>query len=66
VALTYHRNRVGANTTCAQIMDDGGEARVFHADLRDPEEIRGLAAEVTKRSDRSTSSSTTQARSFAA
>ena len=48
VALTYHRNRVGANTTCAQIMDDGGEARVFHADLRDPEEIRGLAAEVTK------------------
>ena len=40
VAITYHRNRQGAEETARKVRDVGGQALVMHYDLADPDSIR--------------------------
>lgn|SRR5574341_280210 len=40
VAITYHKNRQGAEETASKVRDVGGQALVMHYDLADPDSIR--------------------------
>jgi|SRR5579859_835980 len=40
VAITYHRNRQGAEDTAKEVQKSGGQALVTHYDLSDPASIR--------------------------
>ncbi len=40
VAVTYHKNRQGAEETASKVRDVGGQALVMHYDLADPDSIR--------------------------
>src|SRR5438270_46799 len=40
VAVTYHKNRQGAEDTASKVRDAGGQALVTHYDLADPDSIR--------------------------
>ncbi len=40
VAVTYYKDRQGAQDTQRQILDAGGQALIVHYDLADPDSIR--------------------------
>ncbi len=45
VAVGYHRNRTGAEETCARIAAAGGRAMALAADVRRADDVRSLVAE---------------------
>jgi NAD(P)-dependent dehydrogenase (short-subunit alcohol dehydrogenase family) len=49
VAVTYHRNRAGAEQTAAKVREAGGEAMVVAMDLADAPSIHAAAAQVARR-----------------
>jgi len=49
VAVTYHRNRAGAEQTAGQVREAGGEATVVRMDLADPASIHAAATQVADR-----------------
>jgi len=48
VAVTYHRDRQGAEDTASKIRDAGGQALVVHYDLADPDSIRSSIEQIQK------------------
>src|SRR6266498_641245 len=48
VAVTYHKNRQGAEDTASKIRDAGGQALVVHYDLADPDSIRSSIEQIQK------------------
>jgi NAD(P)-dependent dehydrogenase (short-subunit alcohol dehydrogenase family) len=48
VAITYYKNRQGAEETKRKIVDAGGQALVVHYDLADPDSIRSSMETLTK------------------
>ncbi|MBZ0110943.1 MAG: SDR family NAD(P)-dependent oxidoreductase [Thermoanaerobaculia bacterium] len=46
VAIHHHRSVAGASETATAIRTSGGDARLFQADLSDPDQCRNLAREV--------------------
>jgi 3-oxoacyl-[acyl-carrier protein] reductase len=49
VAVTYHRNRAGAEQTAANVREAGGEAMVVAMDLADAPSIHAATAQVARR-----------------
>ena len=50
VAVNYTSNREAAEETVQTIIQDGGEASAFKADVSDPEEVQKMVAETEKNS----------------
>jgi 3-oxoacyl-[acyl-carrier protein] reductase len=48
VAVTYYKNREGAEETKRKIMEAGGQALVVHYDLADPDSIRSSLQTIAK------------------
>src|SRR4029079_12164882 len=48
VAITYYKNRQGAEETAEQIQDSGGQALVVHYDLADSDSIRSSVETLAK------------------
>jgi 3-oxoacyl-[acyl-carrier protein] reductase len=48
VAVTYHRNRQGAEETASKVREAGGQALVEHYDLSDPASIRSCIETIGK------------------
>ncbi len=48
VAVTYHKNRQGAEDTASQVRDVGGQALVIHYDLAEPDSIRSSIESLEK------------------
>ena len=48
VAVTYHKNRQGAEETASKIRETGGKALVVHYDLADPESIHSSIEQIRK------------------
>lgn len=48
VAIGYHANQVGADQVRDSIAKAGGKAMTFRADMRRPDEVRGLVKTVTE------------------
>ncbi len=46
VAVTYHKDRQGAEETKQKILDSGGQALVTHYDLADPDSIRSSIEQI--------------------
>jgi 3-oxoacyl-[acyl-carrier protein] reductase len=48
VAVTYHKNRQGAEDTASRVRDIGGPALVMHYDLAEPDSIRSSIKSLEK------------------
>lgn len=48
VAITYYKNRRGAEETANKIRESGGQALVVHYDLADPDFIRSSIEQIQK------------------
>ena len=48
VAVTYYKNRQGAEETANKIREAGGQALVVHYDLADPDSIRSSIEQIQK------------------
>lgn len=48
VAITYYKNRQGAEETANKIRESGGQALVVHYDLADPDSIRSSIEQIQK------------------
>jgi NAD(P)-dependent dehydrogenase (short-subunit alcohol dehydrogenase family) len=48
VAVTYHKDRQGAEDTANKVRDGGGQALIVHYDLADPESIRSSIEQIQK------------------
>jgi 3-oxoacyl-[acyl-carrier protein] reductase len=48
VAVTYYKDRQGAETTASRIREAGGQALIVHYDLANPDSIRSSLESVTK------------------
>jgi NAD(P)-dependent dehydrogenase (short-subunit alcohol dehydrogenase family) len=46
VAVTYHRNRIGADDTAQRVRDAGGQALVVQYDLANPDSVRSCVEHV--------------------
>jgi 3-oxoacyl-[acyl-carrier protein] reductase len=48
VAVTYYKNRQGAEETAKEVQDRGGQAFLVHYDLADPDSIRSSIEQIQK------------------
>ncbi|HKG52936.1 MAG TPA: SDR family oxidoreductase [Anaerolineales bacterium] len=48
VAVTYYKNRQGAEETAKEVQDRGGQALIVHYDLADPDSIRSSIEQIQK------------------
>jgi len=48
VAVTYYKNRQGAEETAKEVQDRGGQALTVHYDLADPDSIRSSIEQIQK------------------
>ncbi len=51
VAVTYHKNRQGADDTASKVRDAGGQALIVHYDLADHDSIRSSIEHIRKEWD---------------